>query len=59
MAGGRLLVTSSYGDMVMVSPTTGDVISTEELPDGVDIPPIISGDTMLILTQDGFLIAYR
>ena len=59
MAGGRLLVTSSYGDMVMVSPTTGDVISSEELPDGVNISPIISGDTMLLLTEDGFLIAYR
>lgn len=59
MAGGRLLVTSSYGDMVMVAPTTGEVISTEELPDGVNIPPVISSDTMLLLTEDGFLIAYR
>lgn len=59
MAGGRLVVTSSYGDLAWVSPTTGDVIGTEELPDGVSIPPVISGNTMLLLTEDGFLIAYR
>jgi len=59
MAGGRLLVTSSFGDMVMLSPTTGDVISTEELPDGVSISPIISGDTMILLTENGDLLAYR
>jgi len=35
------------------------VIGTEELPDGVNIPPVISGNTMLVLTEDGFLIAYR
>jgi outer membrane protein assembly factor BamB len=59
MAGGRLLVMSSYGDMVAVSPTTGDVLSTDELPDGVSIPPVISGDTMIVLTEAGNLIAYR
>lgn len=59
MAGGRLLVMSSYGDMVSVSPTTGDVLSTNELPDGVSIAPVISGDTMIVLTEAGNLIAYR
>ena len=59
MAGGRLLVMSSYGDMVAVSPTTGDVLSTNELPDGVSIAPVISGDTMIVLTEAGNLIAYR
>lgn len=59
MAGGRLLVMSSYGDMVAVSPTTGDVLSTDELPDGVSIAPVISGDTMIVLTEAGNLIAYR
>jgi outer membrane protein assembly factor BamB len=59
MAGGRLAVTSSYGDLVWVSPVTGDVLATEEMPDGISIPPVISGNTMLVLTEDGFLIAYR
>jgi outer membrane protein assembly factor BamB len=59
MAGGKLLVMSSYGDMVAVSPTTGEVLSTQELPDGVNIPPVISGDTMILLTEAGNLIAYR
>jgi outer membrane protein assembly factor BamB len=59
MAGGRLLVTSSFGDMVLLSPTTGDVLQQEELPDGVSISPIISGETMIILTETGELLAYR
>ena len=59
MAGGRLLVTSSYGQMVMLSATTGDVISTDDLPDGVSIQPIISGDTMVLITENGDILAYR
>ena len=59
MAGGKLLVMSSFGDMVSVSPTTGEVIKTADLPDGVTIPPVISGDTMIVLTEAGNLIAYR
>ena len=59
MAGGRLLVTSSFGDMVLLNPVTGDVLQSEELPDGVSISPIISGETMVILTENGDLLAYR
>jgi outer membrane protein assembly factor BamB len=59
MAGGKLLVMSSFGDMVTVSPLTGEVVKTAELPDGVSIPPVISGDTMIVLTEAGNLIAYR
>ena len=59
MAGGKLVVMSSFGDMVTLSPLTGDVVKTAELPDGVSIPPVISGDTMIVLTEAGNLIAYR
>jgi outer membrane protein assembly factor BamB len=59
MAGGKLLVMSSFGDMVTISPTSGDAIKTDQLPDGVSIPPVISGDTMIVLTEEGNLVAYR
>jgi outer membrane protein assembly factor BamB len=59
LAGDRLIVTSSLGMMQSISPITGEVSKTEELPDAVSIPPIISGDTMILLTENGDLMAYR
>lgn len=59
LAGDRLIVTSSLGMMESISPITGEVIKTDELPDAVSIPPIISGDTMILLTENGDLLAYR
>jgi outer membrane protein assembly factor BamB len=59
LAGDRLIVTSSLGSMLSISPITGDVLREEELPDAVTIAPVISGDTMILLTENGDLIAYR
>jgi outer membrane protein assembly factor BamB len=59
LAGNRLLVMSSMGEMITVSPITGEIVSKEELPDTVSIPPVISGDTMILLTETGELLAYR
>jgi len=59
LAGDKLIVTSSLGDMVMLSPLTGEVIKQLELPDAVTIAPILSGDTMVLATENGDLIGYR
>lgn len=59
LAGDRLIITSSLGMMQSISPITGALIKSEELPDAVSIPPIISGDTMILLTENGDLMAYR
>jgi outer membrane protein assembly factor BamB len=59
LAGNRLLLMSSGGILLSISPTTGEVISQEELPDGVTIAPVVSGDTMVLLTEIGDLIAFR
>jgi len=59
LAGDRLILTSSLGDMLTISPITGDIISEEELPDAVSIAPVLSGETMILATENGDLLAYR
>ena len=59
LAGDRLIVVSSLGKMVSFSPKTGDILGEEELPAGVTIPPVVSGDTLLLVTEDGEMLAYR
>lgn len=59
LAGDRLIVTSSLGALMSVSPLTGEIQREEELPDAVTILPVISGNTMILLTENGDLIAYR
>ena len=59
LAGDRLIVVSSHGYILSVSPYTGEVLSGEELPSGSVLSPIVADQTVYILTQDGDLIAYR
>jgi len=59
LASDRLIVASSEGEAWAVSPYTGEVIGREELPDGVRIAPIIADDTLIFVTDEGELVAYR
>ena len=59
LASDRLIVASSSGKALAVSPYTGEILSEEELPGGVSIPPIVASDTLIFTTEDGELIAYR
>lgn len=59
VAGGRLLLASSLGEMVELSPETGERIRKMDLPDPVLVPPVIANNTLFILTEDGELVAYR
>jgi outer membrane protein assembly factor BamB len=55
----RLIVVSSAGNAVSYSPYTGEILGQEELPDGVTIAPIVADGTLLFVTKEGELIAYR
>jgi outer membrane protein assembly factor BamB len=55
----RLIVVGSDGEAVSVSPYTGEPLGRIELSDNVYIPPIIAGETLYVLTDDGELAAYR
>ena len=59
LAGNKLIIASSHGLMVYVSPYSGKVIGIEKLGPAVVTSPIVVENTLLILNENGRLIAYR
>jgi outer membrane protein assembly factor BamB len=59
LAGDRLVLASSEGEMVILDPTTGDRIGDRDLDDPVFIAPVIAEETLVVLTDEGRLIALR
>ena len=59
LAGDRLLVTSSHGYAVSLSPYTGATLSAVEMPAGSSTAPIVVNGTFIVLTDEGELVAYR
>jgi len=59
LAGDRLLVTSSHGYVLSVSPYTGEVLSGAELPDGASTAPIVVDGKLVVLTDAGELVAFQ
>ena len=55
----RLIVVSSEGAAVAISPYTGRVIGSEKMPDGVSVPPIAAGNSVYFLANNATLAAYR
>lgn len=59
LASDRLVVVSSEGDAMAISPYSGEILGKEELSDGVTIPPVVADETLLFVTKNGDLVAYR
>lgn len=59
LAGDRLIVTGSHGEVMTVSPYTGEPLGRMEVPDGIIMPPVVAKETIYFLTDDADLIAYR
>ena len=59
LASNRLIVGSSLGQLVTLSPYTGEILGNTEVSDGISLPPVVAGDTLYVLTDAGDLIAYR
>lgn len=59
LAGERLVIANSIGDLWLVSPYTGKVIEKRKAPGPVLIPPAVASEKLLILTEDADLVAYR
>jgi outer membrane protein assembly factor BamB len=59
LAGGRLWVANSVGEMVALSPENGQEQQRLELPGGAFIAPVVADNTLYVLTDDGTLVAYR
>jgi len=59
LAGGRLILVSSTGNVASVSPENGTVIDQMSIGDGIMISPVVAGNTIYFYTDDADLIAMR
>lgn len=55
----RLILVSSAGDALAISPYTGKALGRQDLNAKTLIAPIIADDTLYVLTDDGKLVAFR
>lgn len=59
LAGNRLLLLNSDGDIVSASPADGKVIATLETDEDLSLPPVVANQTLYVLSDKGRLTAYR
>lgn len=59
LAGDRLIVTGSNEQAMSISPYTGAILGRIDLPARSLVPPIVAGETLYILSDDGDVIAMR
>ncbi|WP_347269635.1 PQQ-like beta-propeller repeat protein [Rhizorhabdus histidinilytica] len=59
LAGGRLILTNTEGQVVNVAVDTGRVGTITKLGDTIYAAPVVADNTLLVLTDKGKLVAYR
>lgn len=59
LAGDRLVLTNSEGEIVSASPTDGSVQSKVDTKNPIDLAPVVANNTLFIVSADGRLSAYR
>jgi len=59
LAGDRLIVVSSKGQALAISPYSGDAIGQIRIPAGAYLAPIVAESNLVILTDSGDLLALR
>jgi hypothetical protein len=59
LAGERLILANSQGQLTNVSPLDGSVQSTIETKMPVSLPPIVADNTLYVLHDEGRLTAWR
>lgn len=59
VAGGRVIVASSDGQIRLFSPESGALISTVAVPGGASSSPVVAGQTLYVVGGDGELHAFR
>lgn len=59
LIGDRLVVASSRGQAIAVSPYSGEIIGRQGLPAGVRVSPVAADGTLLLLSDDATLFALR
>lgn len=59
LAGGRLIIVSTRGEMVYADPTTGATQATVKLDRSMSLSPIVANNMLYVLADDGKLTAFR
>lgn len=59
VAGDRVILMGSHGVAASLSPYTGELLGTMELPGAPAVAPVVANETLYLLTQDANLVAYR
>lgn len=59
MAGSKLILAGTNELVISVNPATGEILGSRSLRGPVAVPPVVAAGTLLILTQDGTLQAFR
>lgn len=59
LAGGRLILVNTEGQLAEVSPTDGSVVATQDLKTPLSQPPIVAGGVLYLLDDDGRITAWR
>lgn len=59
LAGGRLVLVSTHGDLNYVDPATGQIQSQIDLDRSMSLSPVVANNTLYILADDGKLTAFR
>ncbi len=59
LAGGRLILVSSEGQMAEVDPATGAVTRSIEVGSSFHLPPVVANGTLYLLDDDGTISARR
>ena len=59
LAGGRLAVAGSHGELRWFSPHDGAALGVDPVSGGVRVPPVVAGGAMFVLTREADLVALR
>lgn len=59
LAGGRVLVAGSHGQLFELDPASGEIMSRLRLPAGVTLQPAIANNSAYLLTDNGNIVCLR
>jgi outer membrane protein assembly factor BamB len=59
LAGNRLVLANSEGQVAYVSPTDGKVAGTQDVGAPIFLQPVVAGSTLYILDNSGRISAFR
>lgn len=59
LAGNRLIVVNTIGQMAQISPTDGSIIATTDVGQPLSLSPVVANNTLYLLDNSGRITAWR